>query len=70
VRTVVPPKKNPHSYHLTCQNKDCSAVLACEKNELQLNLTDPRETCYVLTCPHCKHESWFADIEKYAQAPT
>lgn len=64
MKTVRPPIVIPH-YHLTCQNRECGAVLECEKDELRVH-SDPRETCYVLTCPHCKKESWFASIEKYA----
>jgi uncharacterized protein with PIN domain len=58
MRTVSPPNPIITLYHLRCAA--CRAVLEVEKEELRAVL-DRNDTAYVLTCPHCKQETWFAD---------
>lgn len=57
MKTIKPPPKQPE-YKLECRN--CKAVMQCQKEELKYQC-DPRDgDAYVLVCPHCQKQTWFA----------
>lgn len=71
MKTVRPPKGTSH-YRLVCKKDECAAALEVEKGELEFK-SDPRDgDAYVLKCPHCGTETWFAatEIRKYAVKPS
>lgn len=67
MRTIRPPKHKP-VYHLTCSNLECDAIMECELHELRRSYDQRDGDAYAMKCPHCKRESWFMDIHKYARA--
>lgn len=65
MRTVTPPSPQKDYYHLPCHNRECNAVMECEKKELRWVSDQRKGDEYVMTCPHCKHESWYASDAMY-----
>ena len=68
MKTIREPKK-PATYQIECRNKDCAAILECEKSELRFHSDQRDGSSYEFICPHCTAYRWLdaaalVDFEK------
>ena len=57
MKTLREPKKTA-VYLIECKNRDCQALLECEKSELKFHSDQRDGSSYELVCPHCKVSHW------------
>lgn len=69
MKTLEPPKPSV-VYHIRCQHTGCAALLECSIDDLRDEGDYQMGPSWVMTCPHCKRDSYIRDLRSFAREPT